>query len=150
MRTLTSTCIVRIILQTEQNRIMKIYNLYMYSLHYITDTVKCHYEEFNFYKGIDAIMDQLRHTNTFVQNHKPWEVRKQPDQQEWLDTMLCVVMETLRVSGVLLQPVVPNISDRLLTRLNVSNRTFKCVQEQNFTARKLNPMEGVLLQRIKL
>lgn len=80
-----------------------------------------HFIDGNFYKGIDDIMACLRDTNLFMQLNKPWELVKMKDEKskETLSTMLHVVLEVLRISGILLQPVIPDLSKRLLTKLQV-------------------------------
>ncbi|GBN89342.1 Methionine--tRNA ligase, mitochondrial [Araneus ventricosus] len=87
----------------------------------LPDKVQRHFMEGYFYKGIDDIMACLRDANAFMQSNKPWELVKMKDEKskETLSTMLHVVLEVLRISGVLLQPVVPNLSKRLLTKLQV-------------------------------
>ena len=75
------------------------------------------YADFQFYDGLVAIMDTLRATNSMVQEEQPWVLGKtDPERRDWV---LAVVLESLRVCGVLLQPCVPSISSKLLDRLNV-------------------------------
>ena len=50
----------------------------------------------------------------FVQLKQPWVLRRHPDKQHELHSCLAVAMETLRVAGILLQPVVPSLAGRLL------------------------------------
>ena len=78
-----------------------------------------HYRDFNVYKALDVIMGQLRHTNAFIQKHEPWLLKDNPAEQQWLDTILHVAMETVRVSAILLQPVIPKMAAGILDRLNV-------------------------------
>ncbi|GFN86910.1 methionine--tRNA ligase, mitochondrial [Plakobranchus ocellatus] len=61
------------------------------------------------------------------------EVKEQLEKhavQAHLDTVLHIAMETLRVSGIILQPVVPDLADRLLTRLGIpkTERTYAHAQ----------------------
>lgn len=57
-----------------------------------------HYNNFEFYKGIAAVMNCLRLTNKMFDVEKPWELRKDPRKLDHLNAVLHVVMETLRVS----------------------------------------------------
>lgn len=62
-------------------------------------------------------METLRATNSLVQEEQPWVLSKtDPERRDWV---LAVVLESLRVCGVLLQPCIPSISSKLLDRLNV-------------------------------
>ena len=108
------------------------------------DAVKEHYLEFNFYKGIDLIMACLRHTNLFMQDCRPWDL-KGPLHQAQLETVLHVVMETLRVCGILLLPVIPILSNQLLDRLSVqsTDRTWQDLKPfANHVGSGINPLEG--------
>ena len=81
-----------------------------------------HYEAFNFYNGIQEIMIVLRSANSLVQVHKPWELIKSKEgkENERLRKLLFLVFETLRVTCILLQPIVPDISQNVLNKLNIS------------------------------
>ena len=72
------------------------------------------YSQLSFHSGIVAVMEVLRATNGLVQEEAPWGSEVGLDRREWV---IALVLESLRVCGVLLQPVVPNISARLLGRL---------------------------------
>jgi methionyl-tRNA synthetase len=81
-----------------------------------------HYESFNIYKGIDAIMSVLRHTNVLVQNTAPWSLAKSEDATDLqkLEHLLFLAFEALKVCGVLLSPVTPHLSAILLEKLRYS------------------------------
>lgn len=65
---------------------------------------------------------------------KPWELKKNPNTQEELKVVLHLTLETLRVSGILLQPIIPNLSKTLLDKLNIpnQNRYFDDLNEFSF------------------
>ncbi len=82
--------------------------------------VEQHYESLHVYKALEAISACVRQTNGFVQRHAPWKLdRTNSDDQRWLDTIVHVSLECLRIYGTLLQPVIPEISNKLLSRLGV-------------------------------
>ena len=107
------------------------------------------YADFQFYDGLVAVMDTLRATNSMVQEEQPWVLGKtDPERRDWV---LAVVLESLRVCGVLLQPCIPSISSKLLDRLNVP------VAERDWQAsspiltgqsRSLGEDRGVLISKI--
>ena len=96
-------------------------------------------------------MGQLRHTNVFVQKHEPWLLKDNPAEQHWLDTILHVAMETVRVSAILLQPVVPKMAAGILDRLNVpgGERYWKDLPHRTERA-QLGKDIGASFSRIKL
>ncbi|XP_077987959.1 methionine--tRNA ligase, mitochondrial-like [Glandiceps talaboti] len=95
------------------------YDELIQSLQDLPDIVNTYYQNFQIHKAIEAIMSCLRQTNAFVQYYEPWNLKNQPENSKWLYTILHVAMESLRISGILLQPVTPTLSDRLLTRLGI-------------------------------
>ncbi|XP_050440867.1 methionine--tRNA ligase, mitochondrial [Adelges cooleyi] len=92
-------------------------------LNKLADVVAGHYEELNFYKGIDEIVATLQCCNRFFEHNRPWELAKSDDLDK-LSSILHVTLETLRMSAITLQPIVPALADRLLNKLNVDNRNW--------------------------
>ncbi|CAG9862611.1 unnamed protein product [Phyllotreta striolata] len=121
----------------------------------LPETCKDHYDEMNFYKSIDAILATLRSANLFFETLRPWELAKAQETRRKLDTVLHVTLETLRIAGVLLQPITPNISKVLLDKINipVGERTFihsKHIswRDKDFKETDLAPGKVVLFKRI--
>ena len=86
--------------------------------------VEEHYENFNFYLGITEIMDCLRKVNLFIQEEKPWELKKQGNLEK-LGAVLNLSLNSVRICAILLQPIIPGIANKTLSKLNVKNRTFE-------------------------
>lgn len=82
------------------------------------EEVKEHYSEFNFYKGVDSIVLVLHLANKFFDTMKPWTMRKENKLEE-INLVLSITFEVLKVCGIGLQPIVPRLAERLLTRLGV-------------------------------
>nr|XP_033801067.1 methionine--tRNA ligase, mitochondrial isoform X2 [Geotrypetes seraphini] len=121
--------------------------------------VQTHYENFRIYKALEAIDACVRLTNKFFQRHTPWKLNStNPAEKLWLDTIMYVTMECLRTYGTLLQPVVPFIADKLLSRLGVVQhermlKDFFFLARYNgkycpFEGRELGPDTGVLFHRL--
>lgn len=122
--------------------------------------VEQHYESMHVYKALEAITACVRQTNGFVQRHAPWKLdRKDTKDQRWLDTINHVSLECLRIYGTLLQPVVPEISDKLLSRLGVQpgERSWAALDflpryqgmDCPFEGRALGSDSGVLFSRVE-
>lgn len=92
----------------------------------LSDIVGSHYEELNFYRGIDEIIATLQCCNRFFEYNKPWELAKQDTNK--LASVLHVTMETLRMSAIALQPIVPVLADQLLIKLNIHNRNWNQIR----------------------
>ncbi|XP_020012474.1 methionine--tRNA ligase, mitochondrial [Castor canadensis] len=121
--------------------------------------VASYYDNFQIYKALEAVACCVRQTNGFVQRHAPWKLNwESPVDAPWLGTVLHVALECLRVFGTLLQPVTPNLADKLLSRLGVS-ATERGLGELNFLprfyghpcsfeGRRLGPETGLLFPRL--
>lgn len=122
----------------------------------LIDRVEEFYQELLFYKAIDSIMSYLRWANGLVHQHEVWKLAKTEEEVDklHLKSVIHLALETLRVSGILLQPIVPVLSDRLLGRLGIpeDRRTFDCARKPylNSPELALGPNEGVLLKRLKI
>ncbi|XP_075986597.1 methionyl-tRNA synthetase, mitochondrial [Anticarsia gemmatalis] len=79
-----------------------------------------HYRNFQFYKAVDAVIKVLHLTNLFFESQKPWELRKKLELQKELDVVLHITMETLRISAIILQPIIPAMTCKLLDKLQIS------------------------------
>ncbi len=114
--------------------------------------VRTAYDSYEFYHGIIAIMDVLRLCNAYVQHEQPWILAKSSrdiDQQR-LQTLIYLTLECLRISGILLQPIIPNIAKQLLDILAIQSnqRTFDdCKMLDKHEEKKLNLGQN---QRISL
>ncbi|XP_026213125.1 methionine--tRNA ligase, mitochondrial [Anabas testudineus] len=122
--------------------------------------VEQYYESMHVYKALEAITACVKQTNGFVQRHAPWKLdRKDVEDQLWLDTIIHVSLECLRIYGTLLQPVVPEISNKLLSRLAVQpdERSWAALNflpryygmDCPFERRALGSDTGVLFRRME-
>ena len=68
---------------------------------------------------MDAVIKVLHVANLFFENTKPWELRKKPESQKELDVILHITMETLRICGIILQPIIPEMTTKLLDKLQI-------------------------------
>ncbi|KAH9633282.1 hypothetical protein HF086_000881 [Spodoptera exigua] len=80
-----------------------------------------HYKNYQFYKAVDSVIKVLHVANLFFETSKPWELRKNPEKQKELDVILHVTMETLRICGIILQPIIPEMSKKLLDKLQIGS-----------------------------
>ena len=62
----------------------------------------------------------IRYANNLVQEYKPWELAKK-NESNFLKKLTFLINETLRISSILLQPIVPNLAMDVLDRLAVKN-----------------------------
>ncbi|CEF63739.1 Methionine--tRNA ligase, mitochondrial [Strongyloides ratti] len=117
-------------------------------LNVLSQKVNEHFENLIFYKGIEEIVNVCGKANEFFHNKKPW---KQSPGLE-LSTVLYIIYETLRITGLLMQPITPNYSSTLLNHLGIpeNKRTFDNVifQVDELTRTSFSETRQPILKRI--
>ncbi|XP_017775809.1 PREDICTED: methionine--tRNA ligase, mitochondrial [Nicrophorus vespilloides] len=115
------------------------------------------YSSYAFHKVADATIKTLHTANLFFETLKPWELKRDASTLPQLDVVLHLVMECLRVSGIVLSPMVPNISETLLNKMNVPEvkRTWASTTQLSWKdeAFQSNPLaldKTILFRRILL
>ncbi|RCN33434.1 methionine--tRNA ligase [Ancylostoma caninum] len=73
------------------------------------------YDDMLFYKAIEGILAVVKSGNGFFQFAQPWKL----DQGEKLDSVLYLTYEVVRITSVLLQPIIPSLADQALNRLGI-------------------------------
>ena len=74
-------------------------------------------EQLDFRNAAEAVLRLAIEANGFLNEQAPWKQMKLPDQQERVAADLYAVLETCRWIGLLLAPLVPDLSSRLLLQL---------------------------------
>ena len=64
----------------------------------------------------------VRRLNRYVEETRPWDLAKDPDQADRLDVVLYSLAEGLRVVSLLLHAYMPETGDRMLTALGEDER----------------------------
>jgi methionyl-tRNA synthetase len=74
-------------------------------------------EQCDFRAAAEAILTLAGEANGFLNEQAPWVRRKQPDQEAAVAADLYAVLETSRLVAVLLAPLLPDLSARMLSQL---------------------------------
>ncbi|EDV91633.1 methionine--tRNA ligase, mitochondrial [Drosophila grimshawi] len=116
-----------------------------------------HYECNHFHLVADTVIATLHAANNFFECAKPWELKangKTPDAQR-LQTIIAMTMDALRLCGIVLQPMMPQLTSRLLDKLNVpsSERSWHHLNASFATGKQHNHQldnqwSALLFQRI--
>ena len=77
-------------------------------------------DDYQIHAYLNSIFDVISLTNKYFSNQKPWELEK--DKTDRMHTVLWVTCEILRVTSILLQPVIVDSSNKLLDFLNVDSK----------------------------
>lgn len=75
--------------------------------------------------ALDEIFSLLRKSNKYIDDTVPWVLAKDESKMDRLETVLFNLLDSIRVSAILLQPFIPEISLKILNQLNVSDNSFE-------------------------
>lgn len=73
------------------------------------------YDTFQFHKGLDLLFIFIRAINRYAEIRAPWKLAKSTDPQDRkkLETSIATMSEGIRLSSLLLQPIMPKISAKI-------------------------------------
>lgn len=121
----------------------------------LSGKVEQHFEDFNYYLGIDEIMECLRRANGLVQAEETWNLKKS-GQLEKLGAVLHLAIESQRVCAILLQPIIPHLSSTILDKLSIPDgqRNFAHAgqlswKSSEIKSQKISPENVVIFKKLK-
>lgn len=77
--------------------------------------------------SIQKILNLLDRCNKYIDETTPWTLAKDPDQIGRLATVLYNLLETIRISAVLLTPYLPETSAKILDQLHTEKRSYDTI-----------------------
>jgi methionyl-tRNA synthetase len=93
------------------------------------DEISQLYESREFAKALRVVMQHADEVNKFVDEHKPWELAKNVDQNNELWEVCTICVEAFRLLTIYLKPVLPDLASQVEAFLNVA--PFRFTQAQN-------------------
>ncbi len=94
------------------------------------ETVDTYITKMDGYKvseAIEAVMNLARRNNKYIDETMPWTLAKE-ENKDRLKTVLYNLIETVRVLGVLLLPVMPETANKILDEINADARDLESVR----------------------
>lgn len=91
-------------------------------------TVDSVVEKMNEYKVADALellWTLLRRSNKYIDETFPWVLAKEEDKQGRLGTVLYNLLESIRISSVLLESFIPDTAKKIQEQINAVNVSFE-------------------------
>jgi methionyl-tRNA synthetase len=76
------------------------------------EAIAAAYENCDFNRAMRLIMELADRANPFVENHEPWNLRKDPERQQELQDVCTVALNLFRQIAIYLQPVLPEIAEK--------------------------------------
>lgn len=90
--------------------------------------VEAKMEELRVGDALDEIFTLLRRSNKYIDQTMPWALAKEEDKQDRLATVLYNLLESIRISAVLLKSFLPETADKILDTLHTNQRDFDSIQ----------------------
>ena len=75
--------------------------------------------------SLEAIIALARRSNKYIDEITPWSLAKDEAQKDRLMTVLYNLIEAIRFIGILLEPFMPETSEKILTQINASARDYE-------------------------
>lgn len=100
------------------------------------ETVRVVTEKVSEYKISDALESLwvlLRRSNKYIDETFPWVLAKDDDKKERLGTVLYNLLESIRISSVLLEAFIPDTSKKIQEQINAVNVSFDSIKSFNGT-----------------
>ncbi len=82
---------------------------------------KAAFAEFQIHQALEIVRELATRANSLVELKAPWKLAKDPAYDELLDAVLYTLVEATRLCALLLGPVIPNASEKMLTQLRADS-----------------------------
>ncbi|WEW61303.1 methionyl-tRNA synthetase [Emydomyces testavorans] len=98
----------------------------------IPDVTKSWMNELNPRKALESVISTIHETNKYFQDSSPWSLAEESDKNapNERSRVIYSIAESLRITGILLQPFMPEKAGRLLDMLGVA----RTPEKRNFEA----------------
>jgi methionyl-tRNA synthetase len=80
-------------------------------------------DDYDISKGLEALNRHVVHCNGYAERMKPWELNKDPENKDRVATVLYHFAESVAHIAVLISPILPEITAKLATQLNLPSLT---------------------------
>lgn len=85
-------------------------------------------DKFKVSEASEAVINLLRRANKYIDETKPWVLAKDEASKHELEGVLYLLLETIRVSSILLENIMPQTSNEILKSLNVNSSDYSLLE----------------------
>ncbi len=110
------------------------------SINGLFDKVKSDMDTIHISDSLTDIFDLLRLSNKYIDLETPWVLAKDDKNKDKLEIVIYNLLESIRVSGVLLEPFMPDTSKKILDELNISDKSFKFNDSNSYSLNEAKPL----------
>ncbi len=83
--------------------------------------------EYKISDALEALWTLLRRSNKYIDETCPWVLAKEDDKKERLGTVLYNLLESIRISSVLLEAFIPDTAKKIQSQINAVNVSFESI-----------------------
>ncbi len=118
----------------------------------ISDTIAEYHQLMDAYRVADAtevVMKLLRLANKYIDETSPWALAKEEENKSKLSNVLYHLFETIRISSILLEPIMPDTCHKVYGQINTKQTSFDDLKYANVKEYTLNDPQ-VLFKRLDI
>lgn len=82
-------------------------------------------DELQISKLLETIFDTLRASNKYIDDTTPWTLAKDDQKRDRLETVLYNLLESIRITAILLKPFMPTSAEKVLKNICTTKNEFK-------------------------
>tara|TARA_B100001250_G_scaffold408933_1_gene432248 strand:- start:356 stop:1894 length:1539 start_codon:yes stop_codon:yes gene_type:complete len=95
------------------------------------NSVISNYENLEFKEAASEILKLASDANLYLNDNQPWKFIKQEESKSKVAIDIYVVLDTSRIIGLLLMPIIPNVASKLLNQLGYKYTPDEWKEELN-------------------
>ena len=86
----------------------------------LRDRYEAEMEKFQFQNGIAEVFKVISRANKYIDETAPWVLAKDPEKRPRLARVMYNLLETIRICGALLTPVMPETAEKIMGRIGAA------------------------------
>lgn len=99
--------------------------------------------------AIESIFEVLRASNKYIDDTTPWALAKDESQKDRLETVLYNLLESIRITSILLNPFIPDTFNKVKEYLNINNDSLDTAKYNENSTYKVTSTPEPLFKRIE-
>ncbi len=105
-------------------------------------------ESFHIADAVENVFTLLRRANKYIDETTPWVLAKDEEKKGRLGTVLYNLLETIRLSAILLTPIIPETAEKIFAALSTDERSLDSYTFGKLASGKSIVMTPALFARI--
>ncbi len=106
-------------------------------------TVKDYFAAMDSYHNADAceiVMNFAKRCNKYIDETTPWALAKDESKKDYLETVLYNLLESIRILGRLLSPIIPDCCSKIAAQLSCDNDSFDFYSVKEYCVGEASPL----------